>query len=372
MSNTRIVSLLVVLLFSSAVPGQSPSPTPPDKRGLGIQSTGQTTSTQTSQQAKEAKPELVLQTGYNNFWGATRMVFSPDGRLLATATYRSNTIKLWETATNRKLRDLSSGGQAVIGIAPAVAFSRDSRLVAAAGGDNSVTVWDVMNGRELQKLSGSAPGSLMASMGVYFIAFASDNRLVTVSDAIRVWDLSTGRELQNFESGMPSAAGVNGGDGGMTLSPDGTQLFAVLEDFEPQVRVLDLASGREVRRVKLPNDQIDSLQLSINPEGHLLAAGIDDKRFKLWNLTTKKDRELGPTTKEFGCQVKFSRDGRLLALSDNYTVKLWDLATSRELPPVKVPSSFNYPQGDAFVAFHRRWKTDCDRWLWYRHNRLGN
>lgn len=350
MVNTRIVSLLIGLVFSSAVFGQTPSPTPADKRGLGIEKSGQTTSTQTTQQQREAKPELVLQTGYNNFWGATRMVFSPDGRLLATATYRSNTIKLWETATNRKLRDLSSGGQAVIGVAPAVAFSRDGRLIAAAGGDNSVTVWDVMSGRELQKLSGSSQGTLMASMGVYFIGFSTDNRMVTVSDAIRVWDLSTGRELQNFDSGMPSATGLTG-DGGITLSPDGSQLFAVLEGVEPEIRVLDLAGGREVRRIKLPDDQIDSLQLSVNAEGHLLAAGIDKKRFKLWNLTTKKDRELGPTTKEFGSQVKFSRDGRLLALSDNYTVKLWELATLRELPSVKVPTSLTYPQGDAFVAF---------------------
>src|SRR5262245_12756650 len=91
-----------------AVHGQSSSPTPPpDKRGLRIQSTGTTTTSQTNQQAREAKPELVLQTGYNNLFGATRLVFSPDGRLLATGTYRSSTIKLWETATSRKLRDIS-------------------------------------------------------------------------------------------------------------------------------------------------------------------------------------------------------------------------------------------------------------------------
>ena len=352
LSHSFFILIATSYIFSSVVLAQtqSPSPSPSDKRGLGIQSPGKTASTQADQQSREAKPELVLQTGYNNFWSATRLVFSPDGRLLATATYRSNTIKLWETATNRKLRDLSSSGQNVIGLAPAVAFSRDSRMIAAAGGDNSVTVWDVMSGRELQKFTGSAPGTMMASLGVYFIAFASDNRLVAVSDAIRVWDLSTGRELQSFEAGMPSAAGVNGSDGSMTLSPDGNQLFVVLEDFEAQVRTLDLATGRELRRVKLPEDQIDSLQLSVNPEGHLLAAGIDNKRLKLWDLTAKKDRELAATSKEF-CQVKFSRDGRHLALSDNYTVKLWELATMRELPSVKVPASITYPQGDAFVAF---------------------
>src|ERR1700741_663548 len=340
---------LLLFLAASAF-AQSPSPTPPDNRGLGIQSAGQTANTSGSQGSREAKPELVLQTGYSDLYGAARLLFSPDGRLLATGTYRSNTIKLWETATNRKLRDLSSSGQAVSALPPSVAFSRDSRLVAASGGDNSVTVWDVLSGRELYKLGGTAQGSMMASLGVYFIAFTSDNRLVTISDAVRVWDLSTGRELGTFESEMAGIAGFGGSNSGLTLSPDGTQLLLITMGVNPEVKFMDLAGGREVRRVKLPDDQVDSLQLAFNSEGHLLAAGINNKRLKFWDLTAKKDRELATTTKEF-CHVEFNRDGRLLALSDNYSVKLWDTATLREVASFTVPTSINYPQGDAFISF---------------------
>lgn len=346
----KVLILIVLLCCVSVVTfGQSPSPTPDDKRGLGIQSSGSTGNTTTDQRAREAKPELVLQTGYNNLFGATRMVFSPDGKLLATGTYRSNTIKLWETGTNRKLRDLSSGGQATVAIAPAIAFSRDSRLIAASGSDNSVTVWDVLSGRELQRLGGSGQGSLMGSLGVYFIGFASDNRLVTVSDAARVWDLATGRQLQSLEMAMQGAHAITGGDGSMTLSPDGTQLLFVADDGDSEVRVADLGSGKEVRRVKLPDHQIESLQLSLTADGRLLAAGVQDKRLKFWDLSAKKDHELGPTSKDYP-MVKFSRDGRLLALSDSYTVKLWDLATMRELPALKVPNG-GFEQGDAFVSF---------------------
>ena len=346
----RNKALLVCVFFFLAAPAfaQSPSPTPTDNRGLGIQSGGQTTNASGTQGSREAKPELVLQTGYGTFYGAMRIVFSPDGRLLATGTFRSNTIKLWETATNRKLRDLSSSGQAVSALAPTFAFSRDSRLVAASGGDNSVTVWDVNSGRELHKLGGNSQGSMMAPLGVYFIAFTSDNRVVTISDAVRVWDLATGRELSSFSPGMVGGAGLSGS--GLTLSPDGTQLLLVTAGVDSDVRFVDLASGRETRRVKLPDDQIDSLQLAFNADGHLLAAGIHDKRLKFWDLTAKKDRELGPTTKEYP-QLGFSRDGRLLALSDNYTVKIWDTATFRELPSLTVPNSLNFPQGDALVSF---------------------
>ena len=344
--------IVIVVFMAQAVLAQTPtpSPSPTDKRGIGIQSGGPTTTTATDQRAREAKPELVLQTGYNNLFGATRMVFSPDGKLLATGTFRSNTIKLWETATNRKLRDLEGGGQTAMTIAPAIAFSRDSRLVAASAGGNSARVWDVLSGRELYSLAG-AQGSILASAGVYFIAFASNNRLVTASDAIRVWDLSTGRELQTIQLTELSTSGFNGADGGMTLSPDGTKLFIGLESVDPQVKVWDLATGREERNLKLPEDQIDVLQLSFNTEEHLLAAGTHNKRLKLWDLSSKKEQELGPTVKDFS-QVKFSRDGRLLALSENYTVKIWDTATLREVQVLKVPNSGAFAaQADAFMSF---------------------
>lgn len=359
MSNTKnfrikhlFGSLLLFAFIAPALLAQtpSPSPSPADKRGLGVQSGGQTTTAQTDQQAREAKPELVLQTGYNNIMGATRLVFSPDGRLLATATFRSNTVKLWETATNRKLREFSSSGQSSPGIAPAVAFSRDNRLLAASRGDNSVTVWDVMSGRELQTLAGGVQGSMMAAVGVYFVGFASDNRLVTVSDAARVWDLSTGKEVANLQSTMPAVTGFNGMDGGLTLTPDGSQLLLFTDNSDQEVRFIDLATGRETRRVKLPSDQIDSLQLAFSPDGHLLAAGIREKRLKLWDLTSGKDKELGPTSKDFSL-VKFSRDGRLVSLSDSYTVRLWEVATYRELPALKVPNSGAFAQAEAFVSF---------------------
>jgi WD40 repeat protein len=332
----------------------APSPTPTDKRGLGIQSGGPTTTTSADQRAREAKPELVLQTGYNNLFGATRLVFSPDGRLLATGTMRSNTIKLWETGTNRKLRDLSSGGQSSLAVSPSIAFSRDSRLVAASASDNSVKVWDVMSGRELHSLAGQVggiQGTMMAALGVYFVGFASDNRLVTVSDAIRVWDLSTGRELRNLPIDPSSLSGFNGTDSGLTLSADGTQLLLVTDNLEPEVRFIDLASGRDARTVKISGNQVENLQLAFNAEGNLLAAGLQNNRLKLWNLTTKKDHELGPATKQFS-PIKFSRDGRLLALSENYVVKLWDVATQRELPSLKAPNSGAYLEyGNAFVSF---------------------
>jgi WD40 repeat protein/uncharacterized caspase-like protein len=344
--------LLLVAAVNSGVFGQTPTP---EKRGIGVQTSGSTNTSPSDQAAREAKPELVLQTGYNNFFGATRLVFSPDGRLLATTTFRSSTVKLWETSSGRELRNLSSGTQSGMSMSPVVAFSRDSRMIAAAGGDNSVKIWDVVSGRELKTLSGSQGSMTSAITGIFFIAFTANGSLVTVSDAIRVWDTTSGQEVRSIAVDTLSTSTLMGGGGGAAITPDGNQLAFFLSSGTdgPQVKFWDLTTGREARKVNLPDKDFDSVELTVTPDGRLLFAGIVEKRLKLWDLSGKgSERELAPTTTDFG-NIKFSRDGRLLALADGYTVKLWDLATLRELPSLSAPhnSAFSATQVRIFASF---------------------
>jgi len=330
---------IFIAVGTHAAVAQTPAPTPPDKRGLGIESSSWTTSQSDQTRSKEAKPELVLQTGYNNLFGATRLVFSPDGRLLATGTFRSNTIKLWEIATGRELRNISTGGQNGMSISTVFAFSPDSRLLAAAAGNNSTKVFDVITGREVQTLAGGQ-ASFMASFGVTFIAFSADGKkLVTVSDAIKVWEVASWRELKTVDTTSLTASGMTGGEGGMALSPDGNQLArADTGGAKTQIKVLDLTTGREARSVNLPHDQVDSVDLCFTADGRLVGAGIAEKKLKVWDLTTKQtERDLATTTQDYSL-IKFSRDGRLLALSEGYTIKFWDLAAGRELPALSVPN----------------------------------
>jgi WD40 repeat protein/uncharacterized caspase-like protein len=324
---------------------QNPSATPPpDQRGLGLDTSNTASKSQTDQKAREAKPELVLQTGYSNFFGATRMVFSPDGRLLATTTFRSSTIKLWETATGRELRNLSGGAQSGVTLAPFVAFSRDNRFVAAASGDNSVKIWEVTSGREVQTLAGPQ-GSITSSLGgVHFIAFAPDGRLVTISDAIRVWDPNAARELLTIPTDPASGIAFIGGGTGAVLSPDGRQLVLLATDGPTSVaKFLDLATGRESRSIKLSGQDFDSVDLAFTADGRLRICGIVEKRVRLWEVMVNDGAK--PASKELGsaattfAQISLSHDGRFLALADGYAVQLWDAATGNKLPDLKLPNS---------------------------------
>jgi WD40 repeat protein len=239
--------------------------------------------------------------------------------LLATATFRSNTIKLWDTANGRELRNLSGGRQSGMSMSPFIAFSADSRLVAAAAGSNTVKVWDIASGRELQTLSTGEGGIASTLVGVYFLAFSGNDRVVTMSDQIRVWEVTTGKELNTIPADALNSLAFSGSDGGAALSLDGRQLARVTTDGDNVVRFIDLASGRETRHVKLPDKEIQSLELAFAGDGRVLIGAVIDTNE--WSV------------------LKFSRDGKMLAQSDGYTIKLWDLASGREVSVLKAPNS---------------------------------
>src|SRR6185369_13037553 len=149
----------------------------------------------------------------------------------------------------------------------------------AAGGNNSVKVWEIANGREVQTLT-AGQASFMNAFGFTYIAFSADGKkLVTISDAIRVWDTSSWRETITLQVTDINPGGIAGGAGGVALSADGNQLARVDSD---KIKFIDLSSGRETRAIDLPDKQLDSAELIFAADGHLLVAGINEKKLKVW------------------------------------------------------------------------------------------
>ncbi len=99
-------------------------------------------------------------------WG---VAFSPDGGLLATGTGgkpdgpftaqlvhvgtdNDNTIRLWNVATGKLVRELK-GHEHVVW---ALDFSADGRRLASGGYDGTVRLWNVASGAELSRATGKS------------------------------------------------------------------------------------------------------------------------------------------------------------------------------------------------------------------------
>ena len=68
------------------------------------------------------------------------VTFSPDGRLLASASW-DNTVRLWSVADRRQVGP-PLYGHADLGGASSVSFSPDGHLLASSGSDKTVRLWD--------------------------------------------------------------------------------------------------------------------------------------------------------------------------------------------------------------------------------------
>jgi hypothetical protein len=117
----------------------------------------------------------------------SRAAFSPDGRLLATASF-DQTVRIWDTASGQPLGAPLQHQHWV----QHVGFSPDGRrVVTASGGVNAIQgearVWDAVTGQPLGP-------PLQHQHWVYHAMFSPDGRNVVTASAdktARIWDVST-------------------------------------------------------------------------------------------------------------------------------------------------------------------------------------
>ncbi len=113
----------------------------------------------------------------------------------------------------------------------------------------------------------------------------------------------------------------------MALSPDGSRLAV----GSREILLWSTADGKQLRKLEGHTSFVGAL--AFTPDGSRLASGSGDG-VRLWDVAT--GREVRKFTSYLVVAIAFSPDGRLLASGfGNGAIKLWNVESGREAIPIQ-------------------------------------
>jgi WD40 repeat protein len=241
--------------------------------------------------------------------------FSPDGRLLATASADGFTT-LWATRTGKPVRQIPDSPSGVT----KVAFNPDGKLLASGGTDAGVRVWDVASGVRLYFF----PGHKNA---ISALAWSPDGRVLASGSldlTVRLWGV---QNLVEYGSLIAVLAGHNEAVNALGFSADGRSLAT--GSVDGTARVWDASPEEELRvlgRAKAP-------MMAARWAGNTIVAAAEDGTVRLFDAETRKRTHLlrvagnGALT-----SMAASADGSIVAAGGSGgETTVWDGSTGKQL-----------------------------------------
>jgi WD40 repeat protein len=256
--------------------------------------------------------------------GVEEVVFSPDGQVLATASY-DGTVSFWEVATGLKARTVKAHPYRSEYMPEKVyprricclAFAPDGRHVASGGRDETAALIEIGADEVVRRFHDRG--------SVYDLTFSPDNlHLLTASgDGVTVWRLDSTVPKGKYSGGSrPCCYTVAVSPCGRYVAGGGYQ-HAWLWDFRTR---------RKLRTFDTLRVNYTVFSLAFSPDSKQLAAGCDGNNAIIWDVESGERIMVFEGHMEgVGC-VRFSPDGRWLATAGrDRTAGLWDVESGAEV-----------------------------------------
>jgi WD40 repeat protein/beta-lactamase regulating signal transducer with metallopeptidase domain len=268
-----------------------------------------------------------------------QLALSPDGRTLA---FGGRSLHVIDVATGKEKFDKDIFGDRV----RSLAFSSDGTKL-AVGGPEDTLIWNLVG--DAKPITITVPHERRSTRSeVAAVAFSPDGKTVAVGcndvgpKGVLLFDTENGQLLRSFA--VPGVTQWYFRT--VQFSPDGKLLAADIEDNSGNgVALWDVTTGKLVRR--LFGLFGDAYFLAFSPDSRqLAAAGERRATMCVWNLETGAP---------FGADllghvqpadtIRFSSDDRgLVTAGDDYTIRVWNLADSRQervMQHVREPGTYD-------------------------------